>query len=210
MKRKKTYIKIAACILFLAAAVIFTTVSMEFEPSDSTRQRYQMFAAICIAGALMCVFGEDGAKGLKKAAQGIRGFFQGFAKKVAGVLASMFGMRSGKGYKGAGLIRDYQDTSVKIKRGAAQKKPQKRYKDMNNAERIRYFYGKLINKQIKRGFCFRSSDTADEIKKQLIENRKIASSSKVLFQKYNRARYDTKADITEDDVEKIKKIYKNP
>ena len=82
MKRKKTYIKIVICILFLAAAVIFTIVSMEYEPSDSTRQWYQILGAICIAGALMCVFGEDGAKGLKKAAQNFRSFFQGFAKPL--------------------------------------------------------------------------------------------------------------------------------
>ncbi len=56
MKRKKTYIKIAVCIFFLAAAIIFTIISMEYESSDSTRQWYQMFAAVCIAGALICVF----------------------------------------------------------------------------------------------------------------------------------------------------------
>ena len=209
MKRKKTYIKIVICILFLAAAVIFTIVSMEYEPSDSTRQCYQILGAICIAGALMCVFGEDGAKGLKKAAQNFRSFFQGFAKKIAHKIASMFGIHSGKGYKGTGLITDYQDISIKVKRNAAQKKPQKRYKDMNNSERIRYFYGKLVNRQIKKGFLFRCSFTADEIENRLMEDKKISSSSHILFQTYNEERYDIKADIISEDVEKIKKIYKN-
>lgn len=209
MKRKKTYIKIAVCIFFFAAAVIFTIISMEYKPSDNTRQWYQIFAAICIASALVCVFGEDGAKGLKKAAQNFRSFFQGFAKKIAQKIASMFGIRFGKGYKGAGLITDYQDISIKVKRKAGRKKPQKHYKDMNNCERIRYFYGKLVNRQIKKGFLFRSSFTADEIENQLIKNKKISSSSHILFHTYNEARYDIKADITSEDVEKIKKIYKN-
>lgn len=210
MKRKKTYIKIAVCIFFLAAAIIFTIISMEYESSDSTRQWYQMFAAVCIAGALICVFGEDGAKGLKKAAQNFRSFFQGFAKKIVQKFASMFGMRSGKGYKGTGFITDYQDTSIKIKKNTVQKKNQKRYKDMNNAERIRYFYVKLLHRQIKKGFLFRCSFTADEIEKQLLEDKKISSCSHGLFQIYNEARYNIKADITSEDVEKIKKIYKNP
>lgn len=210
MKRKKTYIKIGVCILFLAAAIIFAAASMEFEPSDSMRHWYQILAAVCIAGALMCVFGEDGAKGLQKAVRGFRNFFQGFAKKVAKAIASMFGIRSGKGYKGATFIRDYQDTFTKVKKTSALKKPQKRYKDMNDSERIRYFYGKLVNKQIKKGFPFRCSFTANEIGKRLIEDKKISPSSQVLFQTYNEARYDIKADITTEDVEKIKKIYKNP
>jgi len=42
-----------------------------------------------------------------------------------------------------------------------------------------------------------------------MEDKKISSSSHILFQTYNEARYDIKADITSEDVEKIKKIYKN-
>lgn len=210
MKRKKTYIKIVVCIFFLAAAIIFTIVSIKCKLSDSTKQWYQLLAAICIAGSLMCVFGEDGTKGLKKAVQNFRSFFQGFAKKIAQKIVSIFGMRSGKGYTGTGLITDYQETSIKVKRNAILKKSQKRYKDMSNSERIRYFYVKLIHRQIKKGFLFRCSFTADEIEQQLIENKKISSFSHSLFQKYNEARYDIKADITSEDVEKIKKIYKNP
>jgi len=210
LKRKKTYIKIAVCILFLAAAVIFTAVSMEAEPSGNIRQWYQILAAICIAGALMCAFGEDGAMGLKKVMRGFRDFFWSFAKKAAKAMASMFGIHSGKKYKGANLITDYQDTSIKVKKSMAKKKPQKPYRDMDNSERIRYFYRKLVSKQIKKGFLFRCSFTADEIGNQLIEGKKISPSSQAFFQVYDEARYNRKADITAEDVEKIKKIYKNP
>lgn len=208
---KKKCMKAAGCVIFLTAAIIFTVLCLELEPSDSLRQWYQILASICIAGALMCVFGEDGAKGLKKAMQGFRGFLQGFAKKIAKAIASIFGGRLGKGYQGASLIKDYQDISFKVKKNTSiKKKNQKRYKDMNSSERIRYFYGKLINRQIKKGFSFRSSFTADEIGKRLIQDKKISRSSEVLFEKYNEARYNIQADITEEDVEKIKKIYKNP
>ena len=208
---KKKYIKAAGCIFFLMAAIVFSVICSELEQSDSLRQWYQILASICIAGALMCAFGEDGAKGLKKAMQGVREFFQSFAKKMAEAIASIFGRRLGKGYKGASFIKDYQDTSFKVKKNTLMKKKnQKRYKDMNSSERIRYFYGKLINKQIKKGFSFRSSFTADEIGKKLRQDKKISHSSEVLFEKYNEARYNIRADITEEDVEKIKKIYKNP
>lgn len=208
---QKNFIKVAASLLFLTSAAVIVTVSAGLEPEDSSRLWYQMLAAVCIAGALVCAFGEDGAKGLKKAAEACREFFQSFAEKVIQMISSIFGTRIGKGYKGASFIKDYKDTSCKIRKTSVrQKKTWKRYRDMNNRERIRYFYGKLVNKQIKKGFPFKYSLTASEVGRELIETGKISPASELLFEEYNEARYNIGADITDEDVEKIKKINKNP
>lgn len=210
-KNNRNLMKMAAGIFFLTAAAVITGVCASLEQDDSVRIWYQILAAICIAGALVCVFGEEGTKGLKKAATACKEFFQSFAGKFIQVIASIFGVRLGRGYQGASFIRDYRDTSYKIKKNTGfQKRAQKRYKDMNNRERIRYFYGKLVNKQIKKGFSFQYSYTANEVGKKLMENEKISHASEILFVKYNEARYNICADITEEDVEKIKKVYKNP
>lgn len=201
----------AAALLFLTAAAVITGISAGLEQDDSTRLWYQILAAVCLAAALVCAFGEEGTKGLKKAVAACKEFFQSFAGKIIQAIASIFGMRLGRGYQGASFIRDYRDTSYKVKKeNVLRKKAQKRYRDMDNRERVRYFYGKLVNKQIKKGFSFQYSYTANEVGKKLMESEKISHASEILFVKYNEARYNAGANITEEDVEKVKKVWKNP
>ena len=81
---------------------------------------------------------------------------------------------------------------------------------MDNKERIRFFYGKMIKKQIYKGYSFRYSATVNEIGEDLINKKRISEKSSIIFQFYNEARYNTRADITDENVERMKKITKKP
>lgn len=210
-KKKNDFIRIAAGIFFLAVAAVIEGMSGKLKLDDSQKLWYQMIASVCIAGCILCIFGDSGAKGVKKIVQAWKQFFESLAEKLVHILESIFGVRMGKGYKGTGFINDYQDTSCKVEKNRkSRRKSWKRYKDMDNRERIRYFYGKLVNKQIRKGYPFRYSSTASEIGKDLYQRGSVSANCGELFDEYNEARYHVCAEITDEEVEKIKTIYKNP
>ena len=75
---------------------------------------------------------------------------------------------------------------------------------------IRYYYEKFIIKQRKKGYAFRQTDTAWETGEKLKQQGRISQAAVDLFSRYNEARYNIHAEITSEDVEKAKKIYRNP
>lgn len=210
-KKKQDVARIAAGIFFLAAAAFFVGVSGKMNLDDSQKLWYQMITSICLAVSILCILGDTGAKGIKKFVQVWKQFCESLAEKLVHILQSIFGFHTGKGYRGAGFINDYQDTSCKVEKNRkSRRKPWKRYKDMDNRERIRYFYGKLVTRQIKKGYPFRASSTASEIGKDLYRRGNVSANCGELFDEYNEARYHVCAEITDEEVEKIKKICKNP
>lgn len=181
------------------------------EKSDEDRIWYQFLTGICLAGAIFCATGESGEHRFKKLAEAGKAFWGHLKASIMKILEGVFGSRIGKEFKSTAFIRDFQDESYRIrKKEKGIRTVRKRYKDMDNRERIRYFYRGLLKKQWKKGFSFSFSNTANEIGRKMEEEKRISEKGRIFFHQYNEARYNMDADITSEEVEKIKRIYKNP
>ncbi len=132
----------------------------------------------------------------------------GFVKNVA---EKIFGASAMKSHKFAHSIYGYSDTSVKITKDK-KRKPRsfthKRFSEMSNREKIRYFYGARMLKAIKKGFLFNNSETPNEIKERLIDEKYIENSEKELIDSYNLARYNDNFKVSEEMVLKMQKYVK--
>jgi hypothetical protein len=203
--KKKAWMKIAAAVLFLAAAIFFVWKMNRIE-QYSDQLVFQAAAGICIACALFCVFGEEGAEQVRKLAKKCREILSGLLGNVIQAVARFFGMHHGKTYSGPGIIREYQDTAVRISRKERKRRyQQKPYRDMDNRERVRYWYGRFLKKQIQKGYRFRPSATPGETGQELLEQKRMTEQNIGIFDRYNEARYHTHAEITEEMVEMMRK-----
>ena len=139
----------------------------------------------------------------------IKEFVEKFVGKVVKKIAELLGLTGGRGYGDKRFLQDYKDVSIKIgKTPSKKKKFAKKYKDMDNRERIRFFYSRMMNRQIKKGYKFKPSRTASEHGEILLKYEKISQEGEFLFDSYNVARYNERGIITDENVENVKKICK--
>lgn len=210
MKNKIDWKRTVLSVLFLLFAILTEVLAVYFELRDTGRLVAQMGVAVCLAISLILMFGEEGTEKVKKLARRWKNFVEDIRQKVFRLLSSIF--KRGTGGKSTGFIKGYRETSVKVakNRRNAGYGHGRAYKDLNPAERIRYYYEKFIIKQRKKGYAFRQTDTAWETGEKLKQQGRISQAAVDLFSGYNEARYNIHAEITSEDVEKAKKIYRNP
>lgn len=210
MKNKTDWKRTVLSVLFLLLAILTEVLVVYFELRDTGRLVAQMGVAVCLAISLILMFGEEGTEKVKKLARRWKCFVEDIRQKVFRLLSSIF--KRGTGGKSTGFIKGYRETSVKVakNRRNAGYGHGRAYKDLNPAERIRYYYEKFIIKQRKKGYAFRQTDTAWETGEKLKQQGRISQAAVDLFSRYNEARYNIHAEITSEDVEKAKKIYRNP
>lgn len=210
MKNKTDWKRTVLSVLFLILAILTDVLAVYFELRDTGRLVAQMGVAVCLAISLILMFGEEGTEKVRKLARRWKSFVEDIRQKVFRLLSSIF--KRGTGGKNTGFIRGYRETSVKVakNRRNAGYGHGRAYKDLNPAERIRYYYEKFIIKQRKKGYAFRQTDTAWETGEKLKQQGRISQAAVDLFSGYNEARYNIRAEITSEDVEKVKKIYRNP
>ncbi len=210
MKNKTDWKRTVLSVLFLLLAILTEVLAVYFELRDTGRLVAQMGVAVCLAISLILMFGEEGTEKVKKLARRWKCFVEDIRQKVFRLLSSIF--KRGTGEKNTGFIKGYRETSVKVakNRRNAGYRYGRAYKDLNPAERIRYYYEKFIIKQRKKGYAFRQTDTAWETGEKLKQQGRITETAGELFAVYNEARYNIQAEITTEDVEKAKKIYRNP
>ena len=210
MKNKTDWKRTVLSVLFLLLAILTEVLAVYFELRDTGRLVAQMGVAVCLAISLILMFGEEGTEKVKKLARRWKCFVEDIRQKVFRLLSSIF--KRGTGEKNTGFIKGYRETSVKVakNRRNAGYRYGRAYKDLNPAERIRYYYEKFIIKQRKKGYAFRQTDTPWETGEKLKQQGRITETAGELFAVYNEARYNIQAEITTEDVEKAKKIYRNP
>lgn len=199
----KTFFRITGGMICLMAAVFCIVYGHELEPGDGDRLWIQVIAGVCLACSFFCLLGDRETANIKK-------ILKNMAERIILSISALFGMSRGKSFGNTKFIGEYSDTFYKVRKNENRKEPQKRYRDMDNKERIRFFYGKMIKKQIYKGYSFRYSATVNEIGEDLINKKRISEKSSIIFQFYNEARYNTRADITDENVERMKKITKKP
>lgn len=210
MKNKTDWKRTVLSVLFLILAILTEVLAVYFELRDTGRLVAQMGVAVCLAISLILMFGEEGTEKVKKLARRWKCFVEDIRQKVFRLLSSIF--KRGTGGKNTGFIKGYRETSVKVakNRRNAGYRYGRPYKELNPAERIRYYYGKFIMKQMRKGYAFLQTDTAWETGEKLKQQGRITETAGELFAVYNEARYNIQAEITTEDVEKAKKIYRNP
>ena len=210
MKNKTDLKRTVFSVLFLLLAILIEVLTVYYDIRDTGRLVAQMGVAVCLAVSLILMFGEEGAEKVRKLAHRWKNFVEDIRQKVFRLLPSIF--NRGTGGKSTGFIKGYRETSGKVAKnrrnaGYGYGRP---YKELNPAERIRYYYEKFIIKQRKKGYAFRQTDTAWETGEKLKQQGRISAAAGGLFETYNEARYNIHADITPEDVEKAKKICRNP
>lgn len=210
MKNKTDWKRTVLSVLFLILAILTEVLVVYFELRDTGRLVAQMGVAVCLAISLILMFGEEGTEKVKKLACRWKSFVEDIRQKVFRMLSSIF--KRGTGGKSTGFIKGYRETSVKVakNRRNAGYRYGRPYKELNPAERIRYYYGKFIMKQMRKGYAFRQTDTAWKTGEKLKQQGRITETAGELFAVYNEARYNIQAEITTEDVEKAKRIYRNP
>ncbi len=123
---------------------------------------------------------------------------------IGKVIDTFFNMtQATRGEGGLTQILGYEDEISRIGRtfGRKGRKPHyKRWKDMSNRERVRYLYYKGVSKHSKKNITFSYHKTAWEIYGELEQKQKLGAGDVKLFETYNDVRYQTQAEIGEEEV----------
>jgi hypothetical protein len=150
---------------------------------------------------------KAGKKLLKKAENVIKTLFE-IVMKIADKLREKFSINSSGSYKLTHMAKGYVDTKEKI--GAASgkrgRKKRKKYKDMNNIEKIRFLYEKKVTGAVKKGIEIEKSLTPNETGERMVERKYMKENGMELIKRYNAARYDDAAEIADEMVERVRGV----
>lgn len=129
-------------------------------------------------------------------------------RKIVQKLKDKFSLNANGIYKGARIAKEYVDVKEKIPsfEKKAAKKRRKKYKDMDNIEKIRFLYEKKITGAMKKGIKIEENMTPGEAGKMLVERKYMNNEGMELIDNYNIARYDDEAVMTDDVVERVKRL----
>jgi len=139
------------------------------------------------------------------------GQFAGLLFEVVGTIIrriqNALGMSSGS-HKGVFHIKNYDDETESIGNGAGhtrKRRPKfKKWKDMDNQEKVRFIYAKRNLKHIKKGYVYKESATPNEVLEDMIGKKLETEQTRELYDLYNPARYKLKFDVSDDETIKLK------
>ena len=131
-----------------------------------------------------------------------------FIRKIVRRIKEKFSFGTNGIYKGARMAKGYVDVKEKVAAGKGKtiRRKKKKYRDMDNVERVRFFYEKKVTGAMKRGIEVEESKTPNETGVMLVSCRYMKNESMELIEKYNFARYDDEAVVTDDMVERVKRL----
>lgn len=131
-----------------------------------------------------------------------------FIRNIVKRLKDKFSFGTNGIYKGARMAKGYVDVKERAAagKGKAVRRKKKKYKNMNNVEKVRYHYEKKITGAMKSGIKIEESMTPNEKGNMLVSHKYMKNESMELIDKYNFARYDEEAVITDDMVERVKRL----
>lgn len=129
-------------------------------------------------------------------------------RKIVQKLKDKFSLNANGIYKGARIAKEYVDVKEKIPSFTkkASKKRRKKYKDMDNIEKIRFLYEKKITGAMKKGIKIEENMTPGEAGNMLVARKYMNNEGMELIDNYNIARYDDEAVMTDDVVERVKRL----
>ncbi len=193
-----------AGLLAFGAAIIFAILAMATNYGVS-----HVCKAFCIISVLVAVdliflsplLIADKAKFLISSIRKV-------IRKIVQKLKDKFSLNANGIYKGARIAKEYVDVKEKIPSFAkkAAKKRRKKYKDMDNIEKIRFLYEKKIAGAMKKGIKIEETMTPNETGNVLVAHKYMNNEGMELIDNYNIARYDDEAVMTDDVVERVKRL----
>lgn len=121
------------------------------------------------------------------------------AVAIANKLRRLFDMGTNSRHRG-NIIRGYEDeiSSVEERKAGKRRKRYKKWRDMDNKERVRFIFAKRMSKRIREGFEYEFSATPYENTERLVASSREEKDIYELTDTYNRARYD-EGYVPEDD-----------
>lgn len=129
-------------------------------------------------------------------------------RKIIKKIKDKFSFGTNGSYKGKRMAKGYVDIKEKVgangRKGARKRK--KKFKDMDNVEKVRFLYERKMVGAIKNGIRVEESMTPNEAGSMLVKYRHMKNEGMELIDKYNFARYDDEGVITDDMVERVKKL----
>lgn len=202
-------------IIFLCVlAVICHFIFLASGQQTMRKQVFSWMRLVCFLGVLwQCFYLGEETGPLEKLKGMLFRAMLFVGSGIGRVFEFFFGMtQNTRRAKGAEEIRGYHDQVNSIAAGVIRKwrRPKyKKWKNMNNQERIRYLYYKSVRKHSKKDVEFTYQKTAWEIYGELEEKNKLESADPELFQTYNTVRYGKEVQISSEDVNKCKESTKH-
>ena len=199
---KETREVLGRMLLLCVLAVIFHFLFLGAGQQTMRKQIFSWMRLVCFLGVLWQCFYLGEEKGPVEKLKGILFRAMLFVGNGIGrVFDFFFKMtQSTRARKGAEEIRGYQDEVNSIAGRVIRKwrRPKyKKWKNMNNQEKIRYLYYKSVSRHSKKDMEFTYQKTAWEIYDELKEKNKLKDAEPELFRLYNIVRYrDKSSDIS--------------
>ncbi len=202
-------VKIIIAVMFLVTSIVFAVFAIRnWENSQLSGIAVLIAIVFAVIGWLLVRKYE-----FMQVAQ-VVGAFVGVLFAVVGHMVNgvrnLLGLNNDR-YMRALHIKNYNDEEVSIGGLSASKKRKrpkfKKWKEMNDSEKIRYIYAKRNIKHIKKGYNYKEAytpnETLDELIKKNIENKDVVE----LFVNYYPARYTKKFKADENKITRLKKKF---
>lgn len=205
-REKKENVLLALVIIEFIIGTIFMVIYLKLEQESGFKS---VFFILCFfmyfTAAIIIIVNELGTKVSKIVKKVSEFVFSITIGIVLRVFDSFFNMASGSRSMEIENITGYEDSVSSVRVRKKRKKANyKRYKLMDNREKVRFLYYKKVTKAVRKGYFFKESDTAFEVKDKLIERKYISEEEKDLGEIYSLSRYDSKSEITDEMVEALK------
>lgn len=192
-------------LVFLAGALI--TAWAALHTKGFMQQMLSVLSIFFDMGALYCICISMESE--RKCAKRIKSFMVSFTRAVFKFIKKVMDKLSlshGKSFNTVKMIKGYNDVTEKAGGDYADKKKKKkhkRYKYMDNVEKVRFLYEKRVTGAIKNGIEIEESMTPIEAGDIMAREKYMKDNNDILIETYNQARYDDKSVITDDMVKKI-------
>ncbi|MBP3338447.1 MAG: hypothetical protein J6L69_03500 [Lachnospiraceae bacterium] len=203
--------KILAWILIgieLVAGFVSFFIYVDLEEGHPHKRIYYWLTLIFLFAAIITIYindyGNQVISAVKKVASVLYNLTIGFVSRVFDIL---FNMATGNRESRLKKISGYEDTVYSVDRKRKKRKAEyKKYKDMNNSEKVQFLYYKSVTKAIKKGFYFKESDTAFEVNERMLDRKYLKNSGFELGEIYSVGKYAADGRVTDEMVEKMKEI----
>lgn len=194
------------CILAVACHFMFLSSGQQ----TMQKQIFSWMRLVCFLGVLwQCFLLCDESNPAEKIKEALFRFLLFVGNGVGRVLDFFFGMtQSARGRRGIEEIKGFQEQTNSIAGSFMKRwrKPKyKKWKHMNNKEKIRFLYYKSVSRHSKKDIEFSYQKTAWEIYGELEEKNRLQVADAKLFHKYNEVRYRKGTDVTDEEVKGCQK-----
>lgn len=172
---------------------------------------------LCMMATILQLFWISEAKtrifhGIRRLGEGIKSVGLGLVKQIGNGLLRIydfFQMAQGSGRTRERIqIQGYTDTTISLKESFRKRKKApyyKRWKAMDNREKVRYLYYREVNSYRKKGYQLMRCDTPKETRQKLLAEKRINPGGERIFDIYETIRYQEGKSVEDTVVNTLKR-----